>query len=129
MDTITKFKSVAILSPLFLASVPTPVSTDSRTSFVLDTRHLASDSFNAVQEITSIQSDLQTLNVHVVNLKPTATKWTKQMAARFDELANLEAFSKITAAQTEELESLANDRRRLEYPRTSDEILWEYHQR
>jgi hypothetical protein len=58
-----------------------------------------------------------------------ATEWTKAMAKRFRELAKKEALGTIPPEELQELERLTRDRRNLEYPRPTDEVLWEVRQR
>lgn len=129
MDTLTRFKNAAVLSPLFLASLPTPVSTDLRAPFVVETGPFEGGQFTPSQRIVPTLSNRVEENIHVVSFNRRPTNWTKQMGKRFDELARLEAFGKITPPQLSELEMLASDRRNLQYPRTAEEILWEYNQR
>jgi hypothetical protein len=64
-----------------------------------------------------------------ISLQVPATKWTRKMQKRFDELARLEAVGKLIPDQVAELEYLSRTRQRLLFPRTADDIIFEMKER
>ena len=122
MENRARFKVVAVLPAIVWASVqPGDVSEKVSPSF-------ANAEFSESESVRT-ECNLASENVQTIRLAEPATKWTKQMAKRFDELSIMEAFGKISPEQMIELEDLAQDRRNLKYPRSAEEVLWEYRQR
>lgn len=88
------------------------------------------EQYNALETQDAQRPNVESFTENTsVTIKESDKEWTTQMDNRFENLAILEATGKISAEETSELELLTHDRRNLKYPRSSDEVLWEYHQR
>ena len=68
-------------------------------------------------------------HAQTITFREPATEWNKAMDRRFEELSILEAISKISVDELAELEELTKDRRKLQHPRSAEEILFEFRQR
>jgi hypothetical protein len=119
---VARFSTVAVLPALVWATMPAGMVSERTTPLVAaaECSDLTATNFGNVESFTENTS---------VTIKESAKEWTTQMDKRFENLAILEATGKISAEETSELELLTHDRRNLKYPRSSDEVLWEYHQR
>ena len=128
-SSLVKFRNLAVLSPLLLSQQPDSTMAMERAAFILNPQFVQDSMPIQVGNLNGRAGDMETGNVQAMSFNQPATEWTASLQKRFDELARLEAFEKITSPQAEELESLAQLRRNLEYPRSSEEVLWEYNQR
>jgi hypothetical protein len=123
METFARFKTVAVIPALVWAAAPDGAISDKVSPSVANAEY--SDSVT----VRAPFSDSLAEGSQTITVKESAKEWTKKMAKRFEELALLEAFGKLSPDQMHELEDLSRDRRNLEYPRSPDEVLWEYKQR
>src|ERR1041385_6877608 len=117
-----KFKTISIL-PAFAAMPGSAISDTVSPSFP-NAEYSLRESLNP-----KVLEGITESSVSSFTITQTPTKWTKKMSKRFEELAILEAVGKITPQQKTELEALTENRRALEYPRSPEEIFWEYKQR
>ncbi len=124
MSILTRFKTVAVLPDIVWAASPSEGTRSERIS-----PSVANAEFSDSGTVRTLWTNLSSEGPQTVTVKEPAKEWSKKMAKRFDELAILEAFGKLSAEQAGELERLAQDRRNLEYPRSAEEVLWEYKQR
>jgi hypothetical protein len=117
-----RFKTIAVIPAIAYASFPHGASSEVTPPVSnVEMSSLANLSPSAVEWVSD--------NFDSVKLRTPATEWTRPMAKRFEELAILEAHNKISSPQLAELEELAKARRYLQYPRSPEEVLWEYKQR
>jgi hypothetical protein len=100
---VARFSTVAVLPALVWATMPAGMVSERTTPLVAaaECSDLTATNFGNVESFTENTS---------VTIKESAKEW-------------------ISAEETSELELLTHDRRNLKYPRSSDEVLWEYHQR
>ena len=123
METFARFKTVAVIPALIWAPVRDGTVSARITPSVANAQFSDSGTVKT-QSLDSFPEGAQTITV-----KEPAKEWTKNMGKRFEELALLEPFGKLSLEEASELERLAQDRRNLEYPRPPEEVLWEYKQR
>jgi hypothetical protein len=125
METVLrKFTAKGVLPALMAAAISTSHATHQATAAVIP---------RSGSGAGLLPPDLSTTG-HIskpiiIALPVLAPKWTRKMQKRFDELARLEAFGRLSAETTVELDFLSRTRERLLFPRTAEDIVFEMKER